>query len=346
MKRDFIYKDKGLFLNLFLRLLSFLYYFLHKIKYNLYYFNILPKTRSSSFIISVGNITAGGTGKTPFVIYAVKKLKQRNFSVVVLQRAYKSDKKYGEVFDGRNFLMTVKECGDEPYLMALNTDVPVFIAKKRVKILKTIEKKYNPDFILLDDGFQYWRLERNIDIVCVDGKELFYNKKILPSGILREPLNNIKRADYVVLKNDGRVSENIKTEKYLNLFTQNKRFFLMNYFFTLNKKIEYEKKILLLAGIAKPESFFSCVEKIEELKNITFYKIPFEDHQIYTSKIISNIKKIMKEKKISTIITTEKDYWKIKNYFNRIFYLKVNTFIEGGEKLVEKIQNSYNNWRS
>ena len=192
MNRNIIY-SKNIFLRITLNILSVIYYTLYRIKFLIFKYKIFPKTKlEKSKVISVGNITAGGTGKTPFVIWLVEELKKNGFSVCVVFRSYKSGKKYGKVFDGDKFLMNINQSGDEPWMIAYNTRVPVYIGKSRAKIALLAEKEYSPDFIVLDDAFQYWRLERDIDVVCVDSKEYFYNRKILPAGIMRETFKMFK----------------------------------------------------------------------------------------------------------------------------------------------------------
>ncbi|MFA5478728.1 MAG: tetraacyldisaccharide 4'-kinase [Candidatus Muiribacteriota bacterium] len=339
MKRQLIYKEKSFLGNIFFKILAFIYYALHKIKFNLYYKKILPKFRTSqSKIISVGNITAGGTGKTPFSMWLAHSLNKKGYNVVILIRAYKSKLKYGEVFDGKNILMTVSESGDEPQIAALNTGVPVFIAKKRVKMLPLIEKKYSPDFIILDDGFQYWRLIRDVDIVCVDGNEYFYNNKIIPSGILREPVENIKRADFIIMKKDGNTSYKKDVPAELSDFSLNQKLFNMNYKYRFSEKIsENNKNVLLVAGIAKPESFFCAVKLHPEMKNCKIYELGFSDHMIYKSNHISRISEMIFEHKIDVVIVTEKDYCKLKDFFENLIYVKIEIEIENGENLIEKI---------
>ncbi|MCK9223576.1 MAG: tetraacyldisaccharide 4'-kinase [Candidatus Muirbacterium halophilum] len=309
-------------------------------KFLIFKYKLFPKTMlKKSKVIAVGNITAGGTGKTPFVIWLVEELKKRNFSVCVVFRAYNSKKNNGKIFDGEKFLMNIEESGDEPWIIAYNTKVPVYIGKSRASVAVLAEKEYSPDFIVLDDAFQYWRLERDIDIVCVDSSEYFYNKKILPAGIMREPIKCLNRASWVVIKNDNnKIVDEKKVTKYFN---KKENISIMNYKY--NSLIKKSHKLLAIAGIAKPKSFFECVKNIVNCTE--FYTMEFNDHEVFDYIKIKNIKKYIKENNITEIICTEKDYYKLKDKFTNIYFLKVNAKISNEETLFEYIINSYNSGR-
>ncbi|MDF2441483.1 MAG: tetraacyldisaccharide 4-kinase [Abditibacteriota bacterium] len=153
-------------------------------------------------IISVGNITTGGTGKTPAVQWIVRELQARGRRPVVVARGYGgSQSQQGAIVaDGTHILLDAHAAGDEPLLHARNLPgVPVVIGRDRVAAVRTAIEKFQPDVIVLDDGFQYWSLPRTFDLVLLDARRPFGNGRLLPVGRLREPPAELRRADAIVL---------------------------------------------------------------------------------------------------------------------------------------------------
>ena len=152
-------------------------------------------------VISIGNITAGGTGKTPMTLHVARLLQRLGHRVAILSRGYRggAEKKGGIVSDGRDLLMTPAAAGDEPYMMArLLKDIPVLVGRDRVASGRLAIARFRPDILLLDDGFQHRRLHRDIDIVLLDSTRPFGNGFLLPRGSLREPPEALQRADVMV----------------------------------------------------------------------------------------------------------------------------------------------------
>ena len=184
-----------------LSLLSAIYNLLTKVRNLLYDKGILSSYKSNLKVISVGNISVGGTGKTPLVIYLSKILKDKGYKPVVLSRGYKGSIKGPHLITDTN---TYHEVGDEPLLIKNLASVPVVIAKKRVKGAKIIEELKLGDIIILDDGFQHRALKRDLDIVCIDASSeesvsKFFTDKLMPAGRLRESrASGLKRANAVV----------------------------------------------------------------------------------------------------------------------------------------------------
>ncbi|MFP4531402.1 MAG: tetraacyldisaccharide 4'-kinase [Desulfobacterales bacterium] len=153
-------------------------------------------------VISVGNLTVGGSGKTPMTLYLTEILVQAGYSPAVISRGYKgkSEKTGGVVSDGRNILLGPVDAGDEPFMMANQlAHVPFLVGADRYAMGKTAIARFSPDVIILDDAFQHRRLHRNMDLVLVDAAVGFGNGYLLPRGILREPRAALARADAVVL---------------------------------------------------------------------------------------------------------------------------------------------------
>ncbi|HBO85030.1 MAG: tetraacyldisaccharide 4'-kinase [Deltaproteobacteria bacterium GWC2_42_11] len=298
-----------------LYLISILYYIGIRLRSFLYHSNILKTNKLPCMVISIGNITVGGSGKTPMTIYLCRVLTAMDKKVVVLSRGYKGKSKgINVVSDGCNIFMTADEAGDEPFLIASSLNgVPVIISRDRYSAGLFAIEKYKPDVILLDDGFQHIRLKRDIDIVLVDSIRGFGNGYLLPMGILREPVGSIKRAHIIFIKgNDMEIVNKIR-ENGINApvgFFEYIPHKLVN--ITDGTSIEphrlKNKNIVAFAGIANPVSFSKTLEQLGAL--IKHY-IVFSDHYQYLSRDIDRIMKSATD--ADYVITTEKDAVKIKN---------------------------------
>lgn len=267
-------------------------------------------------VISIGNITVGGSGKTPMAIYLADALTKKGKKVVVLSRGYKSkNKDIDIVSDGKNIFLNPDEAGDEPFLIAKKTkNIPVVIGKDRYKAGLFAVDRFQPDIIILDDGFQHIRLKRDKDIVLIDSIRGFGNGHLLPRGILREPIDSLKRADNIFISNDKN-EEIIHKIRASGAAAPLKSFkYKPSGFVNLADDTMIEpdklknKNILAFAGIANPISFFKTLEGLGiAIKE----KMVFPDHHKYNSKDIDKIK--THTNSIDCFITTEKDGVKIKD---------------------------------
>lgn len=186
----------------FLRGCSYLYEYGVRLKLALYNVGLKKKEKLDCCVISIGNITVGGTGKTPTAQKMADLIKRMGYRVVILNRGYRShwDKEIGVVSDGNKIFMTAYEAGDEAYLMAKTLPgIPVVIGKNRAITGKYAVEKLNAEVIIMDDGYQHWHLERDLDVVLVDTLNMFGNGCVLPRGMLREPLENLDRGDLFLL---------------------------------------------------------------------------------------------------------------------------------------------------
>ena len=173
-----------------------------RLKLAMYDMGIKKKEKLDCCVISIGNITVGGTGKTPTAQKMADLIKRMGYRVVILNRGYRShwDKEIGVVSDGNKIFMTAYEAGDEAYLMAKTLPgIPVVIGKNRAVTGKYAVEKLNAEVIIMDDGYQHWHLERDLDVVLVDTLNMFGNGCVLPRGMLREPLENLNRGDLFLL---------------------------------------------------------------------------------------------------------------------------------------------------
>lgn len=181
---------------------SLLYSGAMRLRSALYRKRYLPVNKLPCPVISVGNITVGGTGKTPMAIHLAQLLKGSGYGVVVVSRGYKSlSEKAGTVVsDGQTILCDAAHAGDEPYLMAhLLEGVPVVVGQDRHASGQTAWSRFNPDVVVLDDAFQHQRLARDLNLVLLDAKAPFGNGHLLPRGPLREPTSALQRADAFIL---------------------------------------------------------------------------------------------------------------------------------------------------
>jgi tetraacyldisaccharide 4'-kinase len=182
--------------------LSFLYAAGLGVRQSLYNSKHLSSVSLPCTVISVGNLTVGGTGKTPMTIHLAQLLQKMHFRVAVISRGYKgTEERSGAVVsDGRRLLCTPRQAGDEPYLMAcLLNAIPVVIGKDRFAAGRTALACFQPDVLILDDGFQHRRLSRDLNLLLLDGQAPFGNGLLLPRGSLREPISAVKRSDAVIL---------------------------------------------------------------------------------------------------------------------------------------------------
>ncbi len=185
-----------------LRGMSYLYEFGVRSKLYLYESGLVKREKLNCCVISIGNITVGGTGKTPTAQKMAAIIKAMGYRVVILNRGYRShwDKELGVVSNGNKIFMTAYEAGDEAYLMAKTLPgIPVIIGKNRAVTGRYAVEKLNAEVIIMDDGYQHWQLERDLDVVLVDTLNMFGNGCVLPRGTLREPLENLSRGDLFLL---------------------------------------------------------------------------------------------------------------------------------------------------
>lgn len=289
------WKSSNIISNLLLPV-SWLYGFVSKINI---YVRAKNSYKSKSFVISIGNINVGGTGKTPLTIAIANYLDSQNLKVAIIGHSYKAKLEHSEVVNN-NF--SVEQIGDEAkqMLKMLNSNVLMIVGKNRLDSVKLAEEK-NANVIILDDGFTATYINRDLNIVVVDGKVQLGNKKVMPAGPLREPISGLKRADCLVVIN-----------RYRNLnFNYNKEEFYLKSKISYSKKIE-TKSLYAFCGLGVPEKFYSSLNKeglcIKNQKS-------FADHYSYTNEDIDNLVKDADNKNLQ-LVTTLKDLVKISPNFH------------------------------
>ncbi|OGP93515.1 MAG: tetraacyldisaccharide 4'-kinase [Deltaproteobacteria bacterium RBG_16_48_10] len=279
----------------------------------LYSCNLFKVNRLPCPVISVGNITVGGTGKTPLVMALAKDLQDRGISVAILSRGYKGERTSGPLLsDGKTIYLSSEEAGDEPYLMARRLkDTPILIGKDRFTNGRIAFQQFGVRGILLDDGFQHLQLHRDLNILLVDSTIGFGDHHLLPRGILREPLTHLHRGDLFILTKVERPETCEPLESLIREIHPSARVFHSHYeasaLIGLHGELESldsfnEKKVLALSGIANPSSFLSLLKKcgMKVIKEAIF-----PDHHRYTKEDLVLIEE--KGKEVDGIVTTEKD---------------------------------------
>ena len=316
---------------------SFLYEALVKVRLSLYKKGLLTQHILPGFVISVGNLSVGGTGKTPLVIKIAEWAKQKGYKVGILSRGYKGNyKDMLLVSDGKRLKSSVFSSGDEPYLMARRLrEVVICVSKDRAKAGKFISKMHNVDFFILDDGFQHLRLKRDLDIVLLSKRDII-SKRVLPSGPLREPLSHLKRADVL-----------IATEKIDPSLIGEKRLFFAQYvpkrlFFPEKEEACLDflrgKRVIAFAGIARPERFKETLERLGA--KVVFFK-RFPDHHWFSEKDLAEIFSLKKRLRAELILTTEKDWVRLVDKNKDIGYIEVKLCLEKEDEFFALIENAY-----
>jgi tetraacyldisaccharide 4'-kinase len=298
----------------------------------LYNVRILRDSTLGVQVIAIGNLTVGGTGKTPVVEKFARELRDQGRNVAILSRGYRSkpaplhERILNKlllradttppriVSDGRSLLLDSESAGDEPYMLASNLkDVVVLVDKDRVKAGRYAIEKFGCDTLLLDDGFQYWKLRgRRQDIVLVDCQQPFGNERLLPRGTLREPPSHLARASTIfITKSDGKTAELRQRIAELNptagiIECVHHPLYLEDVFTGQRSELSLIKgrKVASLSGIAQPESFeHNLINSGSEL----VYSKRFADHHRFTQQEVLNAINRSKKRQAEMIITTQKD---------------------------------------
>jgi tetraacyldisaccharide 4'-kinase len=329
-----------------------------KIRRFLYNVRILRDSTLGVQVIAIGNLTVGGTGKTPVVEKFAGVLRDQGRTVAILSRGYRSKPPplhewlLNKIFfrndttpprvvsDGKSLLLDSEMAGDEPYMLASNLkDVVVLVDKDRVKSGRYAIEKFGCDTLLLDDGFQYWKLRgRRQDIVLVDRQQPFGNERLLPRGTLREPPSHLARASTIfITKSDGNTAELRRRITQLNptagvIECVHHPLYFEDVFSGQRLGLDFLKgrKVASLSGIAQPEGFEQSLVKLgAEL----VYSKRFADHHRFTQQEILNVINRSKKRQADTIITTQKDAVRFPRIDRRdlpIYFMRVEIKIVGG----------------
>lgn len=277
----------------------------------------IPIFKAKAKVISVGNISVGGSGKTPIVIMLAKYFISKGKNVVVVGSGYKRKSKGLIVVSNYdNILSNANEAGDEMYLIAQSLpNVAVVVDKRKVDAIKYSDNEFEPDIIIIDDGFQHRYAYRDVNLLIID-KRTVENVNTIPYGRLREPIEALKRANVVILRDNVELipsfQQSVNNIPLFKSFTQiNDLYFLKNN--EVFTKSEEKFSVISVCGLALPENFANFVIalgfKVE-------YSFNFRDHFTYNHKSIQRLINKCNELALKLLITTEKDAVKLKDFVN------------------------------
>lgn len=324
--------SKGVLFDI-LKFCSYFYGFGSRMKNFLYDNKILKPKKVNAYVISVGNMTTGGVGKTPVVSEIAKYLVNLGQRVAIVSRGYGGkfdNRKINMISDGTSVYFDAVQAGDEPYWLAENTQgAYVFTCRNRYLAAKMAVEKFGIQVIILDDGFQHRKLHRDLDIVLMDSVKGFGNEHLLPAGPLREGPEALERIDKLVV-----VSKSVKHEtaervakimqKRLNIPTS-VCYTEPDYVYNIKtgQRLMEGLAVTAMCAIGQPQQFYDFLSDYQVVKTVTF-----DDHHQYAPIDIVDIS--------GSIITTEKDAVKLARFDrDNIYALKLKTVIDV-ENLLKK----------
>ena len=302
---------------------SLIFSYLTSLRRKRFLTNKITSFKSEVPIVVVGNLTIGGTGKTPLVKYIVTELKNKGYKPGIVSRGYGG--KFKETLQVTSET-PVKHTGDEAQILA-KLDVPFYIDKNRVRAVKKLSKNHDCDVIISDDGLQHYKMGRQVEIAVIDGKRRFGNNLTFPAGPLRESSKRIDTVDFIV-NNSGPTEEgeylmNISPTKFVHL-KSGKTYSIENW--------PMHNQVHAVAGLGNPGRFFDLLDKL----GFDIIRHPFPDHHNFLSSDIFYLDHL-------PIVMTEKDASKCKDFDNnKIWYLKIdadlnNKFIDNLDKKLKSI---------
>jgi len=293
------------------------YYAVQKVREKAYGWGVLSQHGAPVPVISVGNLLLGGTGKTPFVIFLARMLRNRGLKPAVVSRGYKgtSREPYLVVGDGSSGqpLVGPDACGDEPYLIAKRLpDVPVIVGRKRIYPVRAAHELYGCNVVVLDDGFQHLALKRDADIVLLNGSE----DHMFPWGRLREPLSALRRAEIVILMAGGTIPASVADYVRGPIFNCRPVPSGLASGSGLQSLVRSDTlsvhEVILASGIAIPARFRDTAEKLGWIV-VDHYSFP--DHHRFTDK---ELRSILDRAAGLPVVVTEKDWVKLPAWFKEM----------------------------
>ena len=305
-------------LKFFLWVFSLIYLTLVTIVVRLYQSGLLKQHRLSRPVVSVGNITVGGTGKTPLAIKIAQIYKQNKLKPVILTRGYM----------GRGMGNANTQSDEAVMMRELLGDVPIVTGADRIKSAEEFLQNGQADVFILDDGFQQWRLARDLDIVTIDATNPFGNGCLLPRGILREPLSALRRADFFVLtKADlgqaqlGKVRERLAQtgcgQPVIEAVHEPVRLVDLGTKEIFDPKTLSGKTICVLCSLGAPATFAATLTQLGAKIQKAFN---FADHYVYNTTDIRTVLEHCRRNQIKTLVTTQKDAVKLADLLDEFFF--------------------------
>jgi tetraacyldisaccharide 4'-kinase len=300
--------------------LSLLYGAVTRTRLSLYRRGTFQTTKLDRPVISIGNITTGGTGKTPLVEYVAKMIVARGKKVCILTRGYGRKDPHLQVIvsDGYDVLASPSEAGDEPYLLAtkLAGQAAVISSADRIAAGREAIKDFGTDVFVLDDGFQHLRLARDLNIVCIDATNPWGGGRLLPYGRLRESLDGLRRADCAVLTRCDQV-ENVDALRAevleliggQRIFESRMRPARVTSLKNGLETIAVPGRVGAFCAVGNPKSFF---ESLRQLGYEVALERAFVDHHAYSQSDVEALNQLARQTGASALITTAKDAVKLK----------------------------------
>ncbi|MDE0042283.1 MAG: tetraacyldisaccharide 4'-kinase [Candidatus Poribacteria bacterium] len=302
--------------------LSYVYAVILNIRNWLYDCRLLKSKQLPCTVISVGNVVSGGTGKTPVAIWIAKAMQEAGCRPAILLRGYHRQEKTPAahvVSDGRKILASVETSGDEAIMIARELpSVPVLIGKDRYEAGCHALRELKPDVLILDDGFQHRKLERDLDIVTVDATQPFGTKKVIPAGTLREPVSALRRADLIMLTRVDMAESVAEVREDITKLVRDKpivesrheptRLYRLGEGGEVDFGVLKGKNVLAVCGIGNPGAFAETLCRYEPQ---CVDLMPFPDHHQYSSADFVRIQQEAQQARANYIITTGKDELKL-----------------------------------
>lgn len=324
-------RDPEGFLFELLKFCSYFYSFGSRLKNFCYDKGLIKPKRVNAYVISVGNMTTGGVGKTPVVSEIAKYLVNQGHKVAIVSRGYGgklNNKNINMISDGQTIYFDAVQAGDEPYWLAENTPgCYVFTCKNRYLAAKYAVEKFGVENIILDDGFQHRKLHRDLDIVLMDSVKGFGNENLLPAGPLREGAEALDRIDKLVIVSKSLNHET--AEKVSNIMHKRLRLSTCvcytepDYVYNIKtgQRLMEGLAVTAMCAIGQPQQFYDFLKDYQVVKTVTF-----DDHHQYAPIDIVDI--------TGSIITTEKDAVKLARFDrDNIYALKLKTVVDVEELL-------------
>lgn len=319
---------------------SLVYGLIVYIRNSLYDSGILESKEFNVPTICIGNLSVGGTGKTPMTEFLIELL-QSNYKIAVLSRGYKR-KSSGFLLASAN--ASVEQLGDEPYQIHRKfKNITVAVDADRRGGIRKLVKRVNPDLILLDDAFQHRKVNPGFSILLTSCGNLYVDDWYLPTGDLRDSKYAAKRADFIVVTKCSPLLSNEEQKNITAKLKPEKHQKVLFTFFEYDGVVKNDKesikvselagrKLTLVTGIANPEPLVNHLEE----KGFSMEHLAFNDHHFFSEKETDELKK--KE----LIITTEKDYVRLGNKLSNLFYLPVrHSFLRDGEYIISMELNTF-----
>jgi tetraacyldisaccharide 4'-kinase len=315
----------------------------------LYDAGLLHKRHLPCTVISVGNIVAGGSGKTPTVIWLAKVLRKAGMNVAILLRGYgrKSDRPMAVVSDGEKILMPTMDTGDEAAMIAETLPgVPVIVGRDRYEAGREAIRLWNTNVLILDDGFQHRRLARDLDIVTVDATQPFGMGRLLPAGTLREPTSALRRADIILLTRIDLAESLPQVQRAIEKvapglpIAESCHQPTGLYQLDTGEKSEphrlKDRRLLALCGIGNPAAF---IETLRQYEPRCLELLAFPDHHRYTQADFRQIQNRASGIRADSIVTTQKDAPKLKDFLESgnvpVYVLVVELVVTSGEDILK-----------